>query len=89
MLRVTWRDRVPDTKVLQRAKMKSIHTLGMRSQLRWDGIVHRMDDCRLPKSLLYGELSTGKRSLGRPKLHYKDTLLASLKQYGIPYTTLE
>ena len=89
LLRLTWRDRVPDTEVLQRAKMESIHAILMHSQLRWAGHVHRMDDCRLPKRLLYGELSTGKRSLGRPKLRYKETLNASLKQCGTPYTTWE
>ena len=89
LLRVTWRDRVPDNEVLQRAKMESIHAILMHSQLRWAGHSHRMDDFRLLKRLLYGELSTGKRSLGRPKLRYKDTLKASLKQRGIPYTIWE
>ena len=48
-----------------------------------------MDDCHLPKRLLYGEVSTGKRSLGRLKLRYKDTLKASFKQCGSPYATWE
>ena len=89
LLRVTWCDRVPDTDVLQRAKMESIRTILKHSQLQWAGHVHCMDDCRLPKRLLYSKLSTGKRSLGRPKLRYQDTLKASLKQCGIPYTTWE
>ena len=79
LFRVTWRDRVS----------LSIHTIVLCSQLRWAGHVQPMDDCCLPKRLLYGELSTGKRSLGRPKLHYKDTLKVSLKHCGIPYTTWE
>ena len=89
LLRVKWQDRVPDTEVLQRAEMESIYAILLRSQLRWAGHVHRMDDCRLPKRLLYGELSTGKRSLGRPKKRYKDTLKESLKYCDIPHSTWE
>ena len=89
LLRVTWSDRVPDAEVLQRAKMESIQAILMHSQLPWAGLVHHMDDCHLPKRLLYGEVSTGKRSLGRPKLRYKDTLKASVKQSGSPYATWE
>ena len=89
LLHITWRDKVPDTEVQQRAKMDSIYAILMRSQLRWAGHVSRMDDCRLPKRLFFGELSSGKRSLGRPKLRYKDTLKALLKKCDIPYSTWE
>ena len=89
LLRIKWQDKVPDTEVLQRAEMESIHAILLRSQLRWAGHVHRMEDTRLPKRLLYGELTSGKRSLGRPRLRYKDTLKASLKRVDIPHTTWE
>ena len=89
LLRVKWQDRVPDTEVLQRAEMESIHAILLRFQLRWAGHVRRMDDCRLPKRLLYGELSTGKRSRGRPKKRYKDTLKESLQYCDIPHSTWE
>ena len=89
LLRIKWQDKVPDTEVLQRADMESIHAMLLRSQLRWAGHVHRMDDCRLPKRLLYGELSAGKRSHGRPKKRYKDTLKESLKRCNISHSTWE
>jgi len=89
LLRIKWQDQVPDTEVLQRAKCESIHAILLRSQLRWAGHVHRMDDSRLPKRLLYGELSTGKRSLGRPKKRYKDTLKEALKLCDIPHSSWE
>lgn len=89
LLRIKWQDKVPDTEVLQRAESESIHASLLRSQLRWAGHVHRMDDSRLPKRLLYGELSTGKRPLGRPKLRYRDNLKASLKHCNIPHTSWE
>ena len=48
-----------------------------------------MDDSRLPKRLLYGELTAGQRSLGQPKKRYKDSLKESLKRCDIPYSTWE
>ena len=63
LLHIKWQDKVPDTEVLQKAKMESVHVFLKRSQLRWAGHVFRMPDERLPKRLLYGELSEGKRSL--------------------------
>ena len=48
-----------------------------------------MDDSRLPKRQLYGELAAGQRSLGRPKKRYKDSLKESLKRCDIPYSTWE
>ncbi|XP_044171386.1 uncharacterized protein LOC114973897 [Acropora millepora] len=87
LLHIKWQDKVPDTEVLQRAEMEGIHAILLRHQLRWAGHVHRMDDCRLPKRLFYGELSTGKRTTGRPKKRYKDTLKEVLKLCTIPQAT--
>ena len=87
LLHIKWQDKVPDTEVLQRAEMESIHAILLRHQLRWVGHVHRMDDCRVPKRLFYGELSTGKRTTGRPKKRYKDTLKEALKLCTIPQAT--
>ena len=89
LLRIKWQDKVPDTEVLQRAEMESTHALLLRSQLRWAGHVLRMDDNCLPKRLLYGELTVGKRPLGRPKKRYKDTLKEALKKCDIPHSTWE
>ena len=43
-----------------------------------------MPDERLPKNILYGELEVGKRSHGGQKKRYKDTLIASPKDFNIP-----
>ena len=51
----------------------------MKSQLRWVGHVARMEDHRLPKIILYGELSSGQRNIGGPKKRYKDSLKKSLR----------
>ena len=48
-------------------------------QFRWFGHILRMDDIRIPKQIFFGQLSTGTRSIGRPPLRYKDTLIENLK----------
>ena len=83
LLHIKWQNKVPDTEVLQRAKIEGVHAFLKRSQLRWAGHVFRMPNERLPKRLLYGELSKGKRSLGGQRKRYKDTVKASLKSCGI------
>ena len=74
ILSINWQDMVPDTEVLTRAGIPSIHTILQKAQVRWAGHVTRMSDDRLPKQLLYGELCYGKRSLGGQKKRFKDTL---------------
>ena len=80
---------IPDTEVLKKAKMQSVHTLLKLAQLRWTGHVTRMPDERLPKKVLYGELQEVKRSQGGQKKRYKDTLKASLKDFNIPIESWE
>ena len=89
ILKVRWQDKVPDTEVLHRADMTSIHTLISKNQLHWAGHVVRMDDNRLPKRIFYGELATGKRTTGGQFKRFKDTLKASLKKFNINPDTWE
>ena len=81
-----WQDMVPDTEVLPRAGIPSIHTLLQKAQERWAGHVTRMPDDRLPKQLLYGELCPGKRSVGEQKKGFKDTLKKTLTSFNIDVT---
>ena len=85
--KIKWQDRIPDTEVLKRAGMQSVHTFLKLAQLRWTGHVTRMPDEHLP--ILYGELQVGKRSHGGQKKRYKDTLKASLKDFNIPTESWE
>ncbi|KAI8513702.1 hypothetical protein Bbelb_080260 [Branchiostoma belcheri] len=87
LLRIKWQEKIPDTEVLTRAGVPSIHTILMQSQLRWSGHLVRhiyiMPDHRLPKRLFYGELEEGVRSRGGQRKRYKDSLKASLKAFNI------
>ena len=38
-----------------------------------------MDDGRIPKDLLYGELAAGKRNTGRPQLIFRDVCKRDMK----------
>ena len=63
--------------------LPSIYTILIQSQLRWAGHVVCMKEDRLPKKMLSGELSQGKRSQGCQKKRFKDTLKVSIKSFGI------
>jgi transcription termination factor 2 len=46
-----------------------------------------MEDTRLPKAVLFGELNLGSRSVGAPKKRYKDQLKKQLGLAGIQHQT--
>ena len=75
-VKIKWQDKIPDTEVLKKAGMQSMHTVLKLAQLRWTGHVIKIADERLPKKVFYGELQEGKRSQGGQKKRYKDTLKA-------------
>ena len=83
ILSVTWQDRVTNAEVLSRAGVESMYTLLRQRRLRWLGHVRRMEDGRIPKDILYGELRSGLRRLGRPHLRYKDVCKRDMKAINI------
>lgn len=89
ILGIRGQDLVPNTEVLERAGLPSIFALLAQCRLRWLGHVRRMDDSRIPKDLLYGELADGARSRGGPSLRYKDSCKRDLKSAGIDLDTWE
>ena len=80
---------VPDTEVLKKARMQSLHTLLKIAKLRWTDLFTRMPSERLPKKVFFGELQEGNHSQGGRTKRYKDTLKASLKFFNIPTPTRE
>ncbi|XP_068717208.1 uncharacterized protein [Montipora capricornis] len=86
---IRWQDRVPDVEVLTRAETPSVQALITASQLRWAGHVRRMPDSRLPKAVLYGELSEGKRKQGGQKLRVKEVPKRHMKSANVKSETWE
>ena len=80
ILGVHWQDRITNASILEQADTTSIEAHIVKSQLSWTGHVRRMPDTRVPKQLLYAELSSGKRKIGGQWKRYKDQLKANLKK---------
>ena len=89
ILRIRWQERVTNLEVLDRASSTSIEAMILKAQLRWTGHVIRMEPDRIPRQLLYGELSEGRRKQGRPQKRYKDNVKANLAHAGLPPKQLE
>ena len=83
ILGIIWSDRAPNAQVLKRAGLPTMYTLLRQRRLSWLGHVRRMGDGRILKDILYGELASGKRSVGRPQLRYKDVCKRHLKALDI------
>ncbi len=79
ILHIKWQDKVSNSKVLEQAKLKTLHSTLRERRLRWLGHVRRMDTGRIPRDLLYSELEEGTRPTGRPKLRFKDVCKRDLK----------
>ena len=64
ILRIKWSDFVSNEEVLQRSGAEDIEMIVIKSRLRWLGHVARMNGDHPVKSLIYGELFNGSRSVG-------------------------
>jgi Reverse transcriptase (RNA-dependent DNA polymerase)/Endonuclease/Exonuclease/phosphatase family len=89
ILGISWKDRVSNLEVLQRADTEDIEAQIIRSQLRWTGHTIRMENNRIPKILFYGELAHGKRAQGGQFKRYKDNIKHHLQEGGTDITRWE
>ena len=71
ILGIRWNDYITNVEVLRRAGLHTIEATLANSQLRWTGHVARMREDRIPKTVFYGELAEGRRSVGGQNLRYK------------------
>jgi len=60
-----------------------MHLLLCQRRLRWLGQVRRIKDGRVPEDVMYGELATEERPVGRSVLRFKDVSKHDLKLTGI------
>ena len=79
IMRITWMDKVTNKEILERTGLPSMEDLLIRKNLRWTGHLMRMSSDRLPKQVLYSQLSSGHRKRGRPRLRFKDTIKRNVK----------
>ena len=82
ILGISWQDRAPSKNVLERAGTPSMFAMLFQRRLRWLGHVRRTEDGRLPKDVLYEELTSGSRPVG-PMLSYKDVCKRDMKSAKI------
>ena len=83
ILGISWQDHVPNKQVLEQAGIQSVLAILSQKRLRWLGHVRRMQDGRIPKDILFGELATGSRPAKRPVLRYKDVCKRDMKTGNI------
>ena len=79
IMNISWQDKVTNKDILKRAGLPSMADLLIKKNLRWLGHVERMDHERLPRQLLYSQLSEGVRNQGRPRLRFKDVCKRNMK----------
>ena len=89
ILGISRKDRVSNDEVLSRAGHLSMYTLLRQRRLRWLGHVHRMNDGRIPKDTMYGELASRKRTTGRTRLPYKAVCMRDMKALDIDAASWE
>ena len=83
IMRITWMDKVTNKEILERTGLPSMEDLQIRKNLRWTGHLMRVSPDRLPKQVLYSQLSSGQRKSGRPRLRFKYTIKRNLKMRDI------
>ena len=79
ILGITWQDRILYSDILGRARIRSMYSLLSQRRLRWLGHVRRMEDGRLPKYILYRQLTSGARPVGGPAHIFKDAYKRDMK----------
>ena len=84
--KIKWFHGIANYEVLEKCKICSLEYFLDAARLRWVGHVIRMKDGRIPKALLFGQLSHGKGSKGNHS-SYTNKLKNTLRTCGInPYS---
>ena len=72
IMKISWKARVTNDEIYRSSGLASMDDILIERNLRWTGHVHRMNAERLPRQLIYSQLSTGTRNQGQPRLRFKD-----------------
>ena len=84
---ITWNDKVTNKEIIERTRLPSMEDRLIRNNLRWTGHLMSISPDRLPKQVLYSQLSSGHRKRGRPRVRFKDTIKRNLKLRDIKTDT--
>ena len=68
VLGTSWREKIPNNTVLETAGITSSYNLLKQRRVRWLDLVSHMEDGRILKDFLDGELAAGKRPTRRHQL---------------------
>jgi hypothetical protein len=71
------------SRALEMTRCESIETTVRRRRLGWAGKLWRMDDSRLPKIMMCGELDAGKRKVGGSEKQWRQCVRDDLKAFEI------
>lgn len=74
-----WQDKVTNFELLQHAKLPSMITMISNKRLRWLWHAAKMNDCHIPKEILYNEHEKARRLRGGLKLRYND--ISALREF--------
>ena len=85
--KITWKEKVSNDEIYRRSGLASVTDILIEPNLRWTGPVHQMDAERLPRQLLYSQLSSGARNQCFPRLRFKDVAKRNLKRRDISLDT--
>ena len=88
ILRIRWQDRITNLEVLEHANSTSIEAMLLCSA-SLVGYVIKMDSNHIPRHLLYGDLTTGKRNQYRPRKWSKGNVKEDLRWCNIHPKELE
>ena len=83
ILCVKWQDKITNLEILQRFNSTPLSSILKQRWLHWLGHIHHMPIDRLPKQIMTGELTGGKRPIGQPKLRCKNVIKRDLNDNGI------
>ena len=75
----TRRDKIRNTKIRDQVKTDSLEIKIERNQLRWFGLINRMNSSRIPKQILECK-QNGKMPRGRPKKTWQETITEILNK---------
>jgi hypothetical protein len=79
------RDGISNDRLYKLTGMEPLEDTIKKYLLRWAGHVRRMDDTRLQKKILFGTVTRGKKSAGKPKKNWVDHFEEDCARTNIPY----